>query len=58
MIVVITTTVFNERTRRLEQIVSHGIDLATDKAVCLPPVSLQEIGAVYNADLCAFVLRD
>ncbi len=57
MIVVITTTVFNERTGRREEIVSHGIDLATDKTVCLPPVSLQEIDAVYNADLFAFVLR-
>ena len=58
MIVVITTKMLNHRSGRREETVSHGVDVDTGHNVCLPPLSLQEIGAVYSAELGEFVLRD
>lgn len=57
MILVITTTETNRKTGREERIVSHGIDMATDRPVILPCEKPEVIGARYNQSLGEFVLE-
>ncbi|PTH79000.1 hypothetical protein DAA48_21415 [Aeromonas veronii] len=61
MIAVITCTE-NELDRwgyptgRKVQIVSHGVNIHTLENVVLPPVSIEEIGAIYNPEVGSYVL--
>ena len=56
MVVVIFTKQRNPRTGQMEQIASHGVDTDTNRAVTLPSISAQELGAVFNRDLTEYVL--
>lgn len=58
MIIVITTREINEKTKREELLVSHGIDSVTGKAVILPCDTPQEIGARFDDNLREFVIDD
>jgi hypothetical protein len=48
MIIVIVHTEHNEKTGRMEQVVSHGIDPDTGKTIVLPQDSPEKIGAVFD----------
>jgi len=58
MIIVITTREINEKTKREELLVSHGIDSLTGKTVILPCDTPQEIGARFDDNLREFVIDD
>lgn len=54
--IVITYLQINERTRRKERCVSHGIDIESGKLKILPPVSPEELGATFDQSLGEYVL--
>jgi hypothetical protein len=56
MIVLILTREHGHRTGWKENIVSHGVDLDTDKTVILPFEQPLALGAVYNDKLGEWVL--
>lgn len=56
MIIVVTQTELNEDTGRMERIVSHGFDTLTGKAVILPSMKPEEIGALFDRQRGEFVL--
>jgi hypothetical protein len=58
MIIVITTREINEKTKREELLVSHGMDSLTGKTVILPCDTPQEIGARFDDNLREFVIDD
>lgn len=57
MIIVVTCETKNEKTGRMETLVSHGVDMDTNLNVVLPWITLKEIGAVYNEELNEYVLK-
>ena len=58
MILLIVYTERNETTGRIETIVSHGIDLETDREVVLPQERPEQFGGVLDRDLGEYVIRD
>lgn len=56
MIHVIVLKEKNEKTGRVEEIVSHGVDSETMQNIILPQVSPREVGAVYDQDH-GYILR-
>ncbi len=56
MISVIVVKEKNLKTGRVEEIVSHGVDLDTLKNIILPQVSPKELGAVYDKEH-GYILR-
>lgn len=56
MIIVITINEKNDRTGRVELVVSHGIDERTGETVTLPCESPERIGATFNAEIGEYVL--
>jgi hypothetical protein len=58
MIAVTVTKQRNPRTGQVEEIVSHGIDMRTDKTVVLPPEPMTAIGARFDRDLVGWVLKE
>lgn len=56
MIILITYTKINERTRKKELIVSHGINSTTNETIILPNVNPTELGAIYDSELCEWIL--
>lgn len=57
MIIVVVVNEISERTNKRELIVSHGIDEYTGKAVILPNVHPNDIGAIYNDYYGEYVLN-
>lgn len=45
------------KTGQTEFVVSHGIDEETDKTVILPPEHPLTLGAVYDYNLCEWVIE-
>lgn len=56
MILLITYTETNNRTGRKETLVSHGVNLKTDKAVVLPQETPQSMGARFDRDMGEWLL--
>ncbi len=56
MILVMTKTEIDKRSGVKVTVVSHGIDLDTDRMQVLPQVRPEEIGATYDPDIGEFVL--
>ena len=56
MFMLITYTERNLRTGRLETLVSHGVDLSTDRVVTLPPESPAALGARFDQNSGEWVL--
>lgn len=56
MIILITYSEINKRTRKKELIVSHGVNPKTNQTVILPNVSPIELGAKYDDKLCEWIL--
>lgn len=57
-IMVIVVKEKNHRTGRIEEIVSHGINLDTDQTVIMSGCSPQSVGAVFDVELGEYVIRD
>jgi hypothetical protein len=57
MIIVITIYEENPTTRKMELVVSHGVD-EIGRNICLPSEHPSAIGAVYDEDLREYVLLD
>jgi hypothetical protein len=57
-IMLICTQEVNNRTGRTEIIVSHGIDMNTDKAVVLPGETPQSMGAKYDNTIGEWILSE
>jgi hypothetical protein len=57
MLLVIVDRVWNERTNRAEEQVSHGIDLDTDRVVTLPSGPPWMIGAKFDIDIGEYTLE-
>lgn len=58
MVIVIVSSEKNKRTGRKEQVVSHGVVVETGEVVVLPPVAPEEVGAVFDAQIGEYILRD
>jgi hypothetical protein len=56
MIVVIATVQVDQRSGRKERIVSHGVNIEMLAQVTLPPIPLEQIGAVWNDGLLECVI--
>lgn len=57
MVIVIVTTEKDPKTGKPRQVVSHGVDSDTDKAVILPCETPASIGAQWDPEIGEFVLR-
>lgn len=57
MIIVILCQSKNEKTGRMETLVSHGVNVDTGENVTLPWVPVSEIGATYNEEMGEYVLK-
>lgn len=55
--VLVTITEFNEKTRRNEIIVSHGVDLDTGREVVLPNETPEYLGGVFDPNMGEYVVR-
>ena len=58
MILLIVHEDLNETAGRMEQIVSHGIDLKTNRTLALPQEHPRLLGAVFDTNLGEYVIRD
>jgi hypothetical protein len=58
MIIVIVQSDLNEKTGRMEPVVSHGIDPDTGETHVLPHEPPQQLGAVFDETLGEYVIRD
>ena len=58
VIIVITTKERNPRTGREQVVVSHGIDMDTDRTVILPCEPPEALGAVFNPEMGEYVLSN
>lgn len=58
MIIVVCTMEKHPKTGKPRKIVSHGIDRASGKSVCLPCDTPEEIGAVFDQEVGEYVLPD
>lgn len=58
MIVVIVVKEKNERTGRVETVVSHGVDYRTGKLVVMSGDSPESVGAVFNKEIGEYVVYD
>lgn len=58
MLVVIANMERNQKTGRMETIVSHGVDMDTLQNVILPQESPESLGAKFDPDLGEWVIRD
>ena len=58
MIIVICTMEKDPKTGKPRKIVSHGIDHATGKSVCLSCEAPEDIGAVFDPEFGEYVLRN
>lgn len=56
-IIVIVVKERNEKTGRIEEIVSHGIDFATDRNIVLPQESPSSVGARFDPDIGEYVIK-
>ncbi len=56
MIYVVVVKEKNEKTGRVEEIVSHGVDSETMRDVVIPQVSPKEVGAIYDQEH-GYILR-
>ena len=57
MILVIVNNERDSKTGRLQQIVSHGVEVDSGRIVILPNESPSDIGAVFDAQLSEYVLN-
>jgi hypothetical protein len=57
MIIVITSKERNEKTGKIETVVSHGVEAETGRAVVLPCETPERIGAKFNVELGEYVLQ-
>lgn len=57
-ILVVTTVEYNEKSRRNERLVSHGINMETDEVVVMPCEPVERSGAVFDSDLGEYVIRE
>jgi hypothetical protein len=57
VVIVIVTTEKDPKTGKPRQVVSHGVDSDTDKAVILPCETPASIGAQWDPEIGEFVLR-
>lgn len=58
MIIVITSKERNEKTGKVETVVSHGVEAETGRVVVLPCETPERIGAKFNAEFGEFVLEE
>lgn len=58
MIIVIVIEERNERTGRMQKVVSHGIDEATGQTVIMSCGTPESVGAVFDHDIGEYVIRD
>lgn len=57
-IVVITYKEKNPYSGLVEHIVSHGVDLETNKLVVLPQVPVDQLGVLYDTKMGEFILNE
>lgn len=58
MIIVIVVEERDERTGRIVQVVSHGIDETSGRTVPMPCGTPESVGAVFDPDIGEYVIRD
>jgi hypothetical protein len=58
MIIVITSKERNEKTGKVETVVSHGVESETGRAVVLPCETPERIGARFDAELGEYILQE
>lgn len=57
-IIVICSTIENEKTGKLELVADYGVDDITGRRICLPWEHPRNLGAFYHTELNEWVIRD